>query len=275
MYELAYHRPHTLADAVALLRSCDNPKLLAGGQSLLPTLKQRLASPSDLIDVSRLPELNGITVENGRIEIGAASVYADVADSPAVIRNAPCLAFLAGMVADPQVRNRGTVGGSLSNNDPSADFPAAALALDAIIHTTHRSLGAGEFFDGLFATVLADDEIVTRISFGIPLRGAYEKLRHPASRYAVCGAFVAQFRDHCRVAITGAGSNGVFRLREIESLLQGEWRVPSIDEIPVHEPLMSDLYCEEDYRAQLVRVVTRRAIAKTPEPALPQRNSIN
>lgn len=275
MYELTYHRPHTLAEAVALLRACDNPKLLAGGQSLLPTLKQRLASPSDLIDVSRLPELAGITVEDGRIEIGAASVYADVADSPAVIRNAPSLAFLAGMVADPQVRNRGTVGGSLSNNDPSADFPAAALALDAIIHTTHRSLDAAEFFDGLFATVLADDEIVTRISFGIPRRGAYEKLRHPASRYAVCGAFVAQFRDHCRVAITGAGSNGVFRLREIESLLQGEWRVPSIDEIAVHEPLMSDLHCEEDYRAQLVRVVTRRAIAKTPEPALLQRNSIN
>lgn len=262
MYELNFHRPSALDEAVALLRDSADPKIVSGGQSLIPALKQRLAAPSDLIDVTRIPDLHGITVAGDRISFGAATVYANIAFSALVLEKAPSIASLAAAIADPQVRNRGTIGGSLANNDPSADFPAAALALGATIETTTRTLPYDNFIDGLFATTLTADEIVTRVSFPVPFRGGYEKIRHPSSRYAVSGTFAAETAQGWRIAVTGAGNDGVFRLRALEELLDRTGCLPGIAEIEIEVPMMTDAVIDADYREQLVRVAARRAVAK-------------
>lgn len=263
MYEFTFHKPGTLKAAIDLLTELgDGGKIVSGGQSLIPALKQRLAAPDALVDVTRIPEMKGMEVAGGRLKLGAASVYADIAQSALVAQHAPAIAYLAGVIADPLVRNRGTVGGSLSNNDPSADFPAAALALGAEIVTTKRRLPYPEFIDGLFATVLEPDEIVTTIEFPLPARAGYEKIRHPASRYAMSGAFVAEVAGEWRVAITGAGRDGVFRLSSAEQLLNSTATSPDPAEIEITAPMMSDALIAADYRAQLVRIAAKRAIDK-------------
>lgn len=266
MYPLIFHQPASLDDAVALLRDADDAKIVSGGQSLIPTLKQRLAAPSDLVDVTRIDDLKEMAVADRSFSVGAATTYADIATSPMVRAHAPSIASLAGVIADPQVRNRGTVGGSLSNNDPSADFPAAALGLGATIETTQRVVPYEQFIDGLFSTTLAADEIVTRIVFPLPLRAAYEKIRHPSSRYAICGAFVSETKDGWRIAITGAGNEGVFRLTALEATLDRSGRVPQSDDIEVDASMMmTDITVDADYRAQLVRVAARRAAVRVLE----------
>lgn len=263
MYEFTFYRPRSLEAAVELLGELgDTGKIVSGGQSLIPALKQRLAAPSALVDVTRLPQMKAMDAADGRIRFGAATVYADIAQSPLVAIHAPAIAYLAGIIADPLVRNRGTVGGSLSNNDPSADFPAAALALGAEILTTKRRLPYASFIDGLFTTVLEPDEIVINIAFPLPARAGYEKIRHPASRYAMSGVFAADLDGEWRVAVTGAGRDGVFRLTSVEAMLNKAAVIPELADIDINTPLMSDITVAADYRGQLVRVAAQRAIAK-------------
>ena len=222
MYAFEYHRPQTLSAAVADLAKSD-AKALAGGMTLLPTMKQRLASPAALIDLKNVPELAGIAREGDHLLIGAMSRHADVAHSSVVQAAIPALAKLAGGIGDPHVRNMGTIGGSLANNDPSADYPAAALALGATIVTNKRRIPAQDFFTGLFETALADGELITQASFPIPQKAAYMKFANPASRYALVGVFVAKTADGVRVAVTGAGANGVFRANAFEAALSANF----------------------------------------------------
>ena len=205
MYAFRYSRPHDVADAVARLRADSEAKLLAGGMTLIPSMKYRLAAPSALLDIGRLAQLQGIAEVDGRLAIGAGVRHVEVADSRVVQERIPELAVLAGAIGDPQVRNRGTLGGALANNDPAADYPAAALALAAQVVTDRRTLAADEFFVDLFTTALEPDEIVVRVSFAVPKRAGYAKFRHPASGYAMAGVFVAELDDGIRVAVTGAG----------------------------------------------------------------------
>lgn len=260
MHDFSYHAPTSLEAAVALLRDNEDSKLLAGGMTMLPTLKQRLAAPTDLIDLAQVPGLSGIAVENGELVIGAMTCHADVADSAEVRRRVPALAYLASLIADPAVRNRGTIGGSVSNADPAADYPAALLALAATVVTTTREIAADEFFTGLFETVLARDEIVTAVRFRLPERAAYQKFRHPASGYAVAGVMVAKFADGVRVGVTGAGPAG-FRVPAMEEALSRNFAPEAIEDIRVDpEELLGDVHCSAAYRAQLVNVLARRAV---------------
>ncbi|GGF69651.1 carbon monoxide dehydrogenase [Azorhizobium oxalatiphilum] len=261
MYAFDYQRPSALDEAVALLRDLDEPKVLAGGQTLLPTLKQRLAQPGSLVDLSRIPGLSGIERRGEGLFIGAMARHAQVATSPLVQEVIPALAELAGMIGDPAVRNRGTLGGSIANNDPTADYPAACLGLGASIVTNARTLVADDFFTGLFETALGEDELVVGVEFPAPARAGYAKFRNPASRYAMAGAFVAQMADGVRVAITGAGQGGVFRWAEAEEALHADFRPESIAELTLDaSDIMSDLHGSADYRAQLVKVMTLRAL---------------
>jgi len=223
MYAFTYARPETLQEAAALLESADDAKLLAGGQTLLPTMKLRLASPGQLIDLARIKGLSSIKREGHTIVIGAMTKHIDVMNSPEVQAAVPALAELASMIGDPAVRNRGTIGGSLANNDPSADYPAAALGLNATIHTTKRSIPADHYFKGLFETTLEAGEVIERISFPMPEKAAYWKLRNPASRFALVGVFVAKSANGVCVAVTGAGENGVFRVSEFEAALEKDF----------------------------------------------------
>lgn len=262
MYEFNYHRPGSIADAVSLVDGADDPKFLAGGQTLLPTLKQRLAMPSDLVDLANIAELTGIAVNGDRVTVGAMARHADVANSSDVQAKIPALAALAGDIGDRQVRNRGTLGGSIANNDPAADYPAACLALGATITTNERSMAADEFFTGLFETALGDSEIVTSVTFPAPDKSAYMKFKNPASRYAIVGVFVAKFGADVRVAVTGAGSNGVFRIAEMENALAANFSPDAIAGISVPEDgLNSDIHAAADYRAHLIGVMARRAVA--------------
>src|SRR5579871_2208709 len=215
MYELTYVKAKSVADAAAFLAAHPDAKLLSGGMTLIPTLKQRLARPSHLIDIAGLSELKGITLQGDRLSIGAATRHIEVARSEVVRKAIPALADLAFHIGDPQVRNRGTIGGSVANNDPAADYPAAVLALDGEVVSNRRSHRADGFFQGVFATALEEGEIVQRIVFGVPRRAAYAKFPHPASGYAMTGVFVADFGAAVRVAVTGAGP-GVFRWSEAE-----------------------------------------------------------
>ena len=260
MYETRYHRPNTLAEAAALFAG--DARYISGGQTLIPTMKQRLAAPSDLIDIGRLPELRGIAAVANGVSIGAAMTHAEVAASD-VVRNAiPALAALAGTVGDPAVRHMGTLGGSLANNDPAADYPAAVLALGATVHTDRRKIAAGDFFAGLFATALEEGEIVTRVDFPAPAKAAYEKFRNPASRYAMAGVFVAVMKDgSIRVAVTGAGDNGVFRATAIEEVLTKSWSPTAVDAVTIDPAgMLSDIHGTAAYRANLVKVMTKRAV---------------
>ena len=226
-------------------------------------MKQRLAAPSDLIDIGRLPELQGIAVAGDKLTIGGGMTHAEVADSDVAAKAIPALTALAGTIGDPAVRHLGTIGGSLANNDPAADYPAVALALGATIHTTKRQIAAGDFFTGLFSTALDDGEIVTRVDFPIPAKAAYEKFRNPASRYAMAGVFVAVMKDGAvRVGVTGAGNNGVFRAEAIEQALAKSWSPSAIDAVKIDESAMlGDIHGTAAYRANLVKVMAKRAVA--------------
>lgn len=260
MYDFTYHRPATIAEAVAKLGKAEDGKLLAGGQSLIPTLKQRLAQRSDLIDIGRIPGLAGIREEGGGVAIGAMTRHADVAGSALVRRLIPALADLAESIGDAQVRNLGTLGGSIANNDPSADYPGALLALNATVHTDRRAIGADDFFTGMFETALEPDEIVVSVSFPKPDRAAYVKFPNPASRYAIVGAFVARFGAKVRLAITGAGPTA-FRHSGLEAALQTNFAPDAIDPVAIDlSDLNHDLHASREYRAHLIKVMTRRAV---------------
>lgn len=261
MYEFNYHRPASLAEAKQMLASNADAKLVAGGMTLLPTMKMRLAQPSDLIDLSGIDALLGITDEDGAITIAAMVCHADVASSDVVKSGIPALAALAGMIGDAQVRNRGTLGGSVSNSDPAADYPAAVLGLNATIITDQREIAADEFFLGMFETPLAEDEILQSIRFPKPRRAAYVKFPNPASRYAVVGVMVAETGDGIRVAVTGAGACA-FRATSMENALNGELSVAALDGLTIDAgELNGDLHASPEYRAHLVSVMARRAVA--------------
>lgn len=263
MHNFAYHKPASLADAAALLASREDAKLLAGGQTYIPTLKQRLAQPTDVIDLGGIAELKGIKEEAGGVTIGAMTRHGEVAESAIVKRVIPALASLAHMIGDPAVRNRGTIGGSISNNDPAADYPGACLGLGATIRTTKREIKADDFFTGMFETALGHDEIVTSVHFPRADKAAYEKFRNPASRYAMVGAFVARTGGSVRVAITGAGQGGAYRWTEAEQALASNWSASALDGLTVSpDDMNSDIHASSEYRAHLVKVIAKRALAK-------------
>jgi carbon-monoxide dehydrogenase medium subunit len=262
MYAFEYHRPKSVADAVSLLKGAGDGVLMAGGMTLIPTLKQRLASPSDVIDLSGVGDLSRILVDRGsHLVIGALTTHAEVAHSGEVKGWIPALATLADGIGDPQVRNRGTIGGSIANNDPAADYPAAILGLNAKVHTDRRVIDADDFFTGMFETALAEDEIVTEVRFPKPQAAAYAKFPNPASRYAIVGVFVARFDDGVRVAVTGAAPC-VFRASDMESALAGNFAASALDGIKVKpDGLNSDIHASAEYRAHLVKVMAQRAVA--------------
>ena len=261
MYAFSYHRPADIAAAQGHLTSAD-AKLLAGGQTLIPTMKQRLASPSDIVDLAKVKDLLGISRDGDSIVIGAMTRHVEVANSALVRQAIPALAALAGGIGDPQVRNRGTIGGSLANNDPAADYPAAALALGATIITNKRRIAAADYFKGLFETALASDEIIKSVSFPIPQKAAYQKFPNPASRYALVGVFVAKGAGGVTVAVTGAGDAGVFRAKALEAALASNFSAAALDGVNVPAAgLNSDMHADSDYRAHLIGVMAKRAVA--------------
>ena len=262
MYPFTYQRPTSLEEAVAAIAAADDAKLIAGGHTLLPTMKLRLASPSTLIDLNKVEGLAGIEIKGDAVVIGAMTRHGEVAGSAAVGEAIPALAALAAVIGDPAVRSRGTIGGSIANNDPAADYPAAALALGATILTDRREIVADDFFTGLFETALEEGEIVTAVSFPIPDHAAYEKFRNPASRYALVGVFVAEKGGKVRVAVTGAGSDGVFRHTAAEEALSGRFDPAALEGVSVSaDDLNGDIHASAEYRAHLIGVLTRRAVA--------------
>jgi len=261
MYAFSYHRPASLADALACYDAADDGLYLAGGQTLIPTLKQRLAAPSDLIDLSAVPELTGIDVNPARVSIGAFTRHAVVAGHPDIRRVLPALADLAAQIGDRQVRGMGTLGGSVANSDPAADYPAALVGLGATVHTHLRSIRADEFFLNLFETALKPGELIVRIDFPVPRRAAYCKFPNPASRYAVVGVMVAEFPDLVRVGITGAGACA-FRGNALEQALARRFAPDALDTVDVPDAgFNSDLHASARYRAHLVKVMAKRAVA--------------
>jgi len=263
MYNFTYHRASGLRQATNLLNKLEEAKLLAGGQTLLPTMKQRLAAPANLVDLSRIEGLDTIELKGRSLVIGAMARHASVAAAPLVQEHIPALAALAGGIGDPAVRHMGTIGGSVANNDPNADYPAACLALAATIVTTKRKIAADDFFKGLFETALEADEIVTKVSFPIPKKAAYEKFRNPASRYALVGVFVAKRPSEIRVAVTGAGASGVFRVPAFEEALKKRFSPKSLEGLTVPaDGMSSDIHGSAEYRAHLIGVMARRAVAK-------------
>ena len=262
MYDFAYHKPASLADAVKALSGDAEAKPLAGGMTYIPVLKQRLAKPTALVDLSGLG-LSGISVANNVVTIGAMTTHITVANSEAVKKAIPALAAMAHMIGDDAVRHRGTIGGSIANNDPAADYPAAALALGATIKTDRRSIRAEDFFTGMFSTALETGEIVTAVEFPVPTRAAYEKFRNPASRYAIVGVFVAQTASGPRVAVTGAGQSGVFRHTAMEQALASNFSAGAIKGVTTPSgDLNGDIHASAEYRAHLIGVMTGRALAK-------------
>jgi carbon-monoxide dehydrogenase medium subunit len=262
MYAFQYHRPQSVADAAKLLAGSDDAKLLAGGHTLLPTMKQRLASPKTLVDLGRVAELRGINKSGSALVIGAMTTHAEVAGSDVVRSAIPGLAELASLIGDPHVRQKGTIGGSVANNDPAADYPAAVLALGATVATNKREIKADDFFKGLFSTALQDGEIITRISFPIPAKFGYAKFANPASRYAIVGVAAAQAGSGVRVAVTGAGKDGVFRHPAAEAALGKGWSAQSLKGLATDAgKMMSDIHADAAYRAHLVGVMAGRAVA--------------
>ncbi|MBZ2209172.1 FAD binding domain-containing protein [Massilia soli] len=261
MYALTYFRPASLDEAIAFLEANPEAKPLSGGMTLVPTLKQRLAAPSHLVDLTRLPELQGITYDASVLRIGAATRHAQVAGSDVVRREIPALAALAGLIADPQVRNRGTIGGSVANNDPAADYPAALLGLGATVVTSSRRIAAEDFIVGMFETALQESELVTAIEFPRPERAAYLKYAHAASGYAVTGVFVSQLGGDVRVGVTGAGP-AAFRWHDAEQALAEDFSDAALAGLSIDPDLMlDDATAPARYRANLVKVFTRRALA--------------
>jgi len=262
MYSFNYKKVASVVDAANALSGSSDAKLVAGGMTLIPTMKQRLAQPSDLIDLGGIADLNEIRKDGNTIIIGAMTTHATVAASSEVKSAIPALADLAEGIGDPQVRNRGTIGGSVANADPAADYPAALVGLGATVHTNKRQIGADEFFTAMFETALADDEIITAVSFPVPEKAAYMKFPNPASRYAIVGVMVAKTGGGTRVAVTGAGPS-VFRVEAMEKALSATWSADAIASISVPDSgLNADIHAGADYRAHLVGVMARRAVAK-------------
>jgi carbon-monoxide dehydrogenase medium subunit len=261
MYDFAYQKPGKIADVVALLADPE-AKVLAGGQTFIPVLKQRLNKPSTVIDLAGLG-LAGITAGAETITIGAMTTHAEIAADAGIAKHIPGLSEMAGWIGDTQVRHRGTMGGSLANNDPSACYPAAVLATGATIKTTTREIAAEDYFQGMFTTALAPDELIVSITFPFAPKSAYEKFRNPASRYAIVGAFVAQTKAGVRVAITGASQGGVFRHAGFEHALASSFTPEAIAGVKTEaDGLNSDIHASAEYRAHLIGVMTKRAIAK-------------
>jgi carbon-monoxide dehydrogenase medium subunit len=259
MRAFAYHQPETVAQASTLLKD-DNARPLAGGMTLLPTMKLRMATPSALVDLGAVPGLSGIKLTGQYLEIGAMTTHDAVSRSDPVRSAIPALAKLAAGIGDPQVRNRGTLGGSIANNDPTADYPAAVLALNAILVTDRRQILADDFFKGLFETALQPGEILTAVRFPVPAAAGYAKLPNPASRFAIVGVFVAKFPDVVRVAVTGAAPC-VFRVPMIEEALAANFLPSAIERITIDPtPLMSDIHADSEYRAHLTTVMAQRAV---------------
>jgi carbon-monoxide dehydrogenase medium subunit len=262
MYAFEYHRPTSVRQAAALAGKVEDFKFIAGGHTLLPTMKQRLAAPANLIDLNQVEDLRGIERSARSVTIGAMTRHAEVAGSSDVQQAIPALAEMAEMIGDPHVRHRGTMGGSIANNDPAADYPAACLALGATIVTNSRKIAAEDFFKGLFETALEPNEIITKVTFPIPQKASYAKFRNPASRYALVGVFVAKRADGPRVAVTGAGSNGVFRWTEAEEALKSRFATKSLEGLKASaDALNSDIHADAAYRAHLIGVMARRAVA--------------
>ena len=261
MYEFNYHRPGTLEAAAAALAAAEDGQVLAGGQTLVPTMKQRLASPSDVVDIGSIAGLDGVRREGDAIVVGAMTRHSDVASSPEVQSAIPALASLADGIGDPQVRNSGTIGGSIANADPAADYPAAVVGLGATVHTDRRTIAGDDFFTDLFETALEEGEIIVSVSFPIPQRAAYAKFPNPASRYAIVGVMVADTGSGVRVAVTGAGAR-VFRAGAMEAALGGNFSADAIRDasVPSHG-LNEDIHASAEYRAHLVGVMARRAAA--------------
>jgi carbon-monoxide dehydrogenase medium subunit len=266
MYAFTYHRATGLRHAANLLEKLEEPKLLAGGQTLLPTMKQRLASPGNIVDLDRIEGMSEITAAGRSITIGAMARHNDVNKSPVVQQAIPALAYLAGLIGDPAVRHRGTIGGSVANNDPNADYPAACLGLGATIVTNKRKIAADEFFKGLFETALEPNEIITKITFPVPKKAGYYKFRNQASRFALVGVFVAKRPSEIRVAVTGAGSSGVFRVPSFEEALKKRFSPKSLEGLTIPaDGMASDIHGSAEYRAHLVGVCARRAVAAADE----------
>lgn len=260
MHAFNYHKASSVADAAAKLAAAPEAKLLAGGQTLIAALKMRLASPSDLIDLRGIAELRGIKLDGSTLTVGAMTTHAELAASKDVQKAIPALAVLAGSIGDRMVRNMGTLGGSVANNDPAADYPAAVMALSATIHTSKRKLDADKFFTGMYETALEAGEILTAISFPVPKRAGYSKFKNPASRYAMVGVFVAETAAGMRVAVTGAGPS-VFRLPDMEKALAKSFAPDAIDGVKVASTgLNSDIHASAEYRAHLVTVMAKRAV---------------
>ena len=262
MYNFAYHRAGSLAEAEQKYKAAASGRLLAGGQTLLPTLKQRLDKPTDVIDIGRIGELSFIKLAGKTVQIGATTRHAQVMASAEIRKAIPALAKLAGGIGDPQVRNRGTLGGSLANSDPAADYPAAVLGLGATIHTTQRDIKADDFFKGLFETALKPGEIIKSVSFPVPDKAGYMKFPQPASRFCMVAVFVAKTGNSVRVAVTGAGPCA-FRQADMEKALAGNFSAAAIE--AVKHPaagLNADIHCSAEYRAHLVGVMARRAVAE-------------
>ena len=262
MYQTTYHRASSVADAAKLLKKGDDAKLVSGGMTLIPAMKTRLAAPSDLVDLRHIADLKGIKISGKTVTIGAGTTHAEVASNEKLKGVCHAIVHLAGHIGDPHVRHMGTIGGSIANNDPAADYPAAMVALGATIVTNKREIAAEKFFKGLFETVLKPDEIVTAVTFTAPAKCGYSKFPNPASRYAMTGVFVAKGKDGVKVAVTGAGDDGVFRSKEIEAALAKKFDAAALEGITVpSKNLMSDIHASAEYRANLVVVMAKRAVA--------------
>jgi aerobic carbon-monoxide dehydrogenase medium subunit len=262
MYAFKFHRPTTVRQAAGLLARQEEAKLLAGGHTLIPTMKLRLAGPKNIIDMSKIDGLSFIEAGARSLTIGALTTHFEVSTSPVVKENIPALADLAGRIGDPAVRHRGTIGGSVANNDPNADYPAACLGLGATIITNKRRIPVDEFFKGLFETALEADEIITKIRFPKPQKAGYVKFPNPASRYALVGVFVAKRGSEIRLAVTGAGANGVFRVPSFEEALKKRFGPKSLEGMTIPpDGMASDIHGSAEYRAHLVGVLARRAAA--------------
>ncbi|WP_319547058.1 xanthine dehydrogenase family protein subunit M [Ruegeria conchae] len=259
MYNFEFEKPSTIADAVAALAG-EDAQALGGGQTLIPTLKQRLAAPSTLVSVSGIAEMKGVCVEDdGSVAIGGATTHANVAADAA--SSYPALAALAGQIGDPAVRNRGTIGGSVANNDPAACYPAGVLGSGATVVTNTRQIAADDFFQGMFTTALEEGEIITSVRFPVPQAASYQKFLQPASRFALVGVYLARFADGVRVAVTGASEDGVFRWSEAEEALNKEFRTDALMGLHVNPMnMIGDLHGSKEYRAHLVSVMTKRAV---------------
>jgi carbon-monoxide dehydrogenase medium subunit len=267
MYNFSFHRPTGLRQASNMLGKLEEAKILAGGQTLIPTMKLRLASPGNIVDLNAIEgEMAGIELKGRSIVIGAMTRHVEVANSAVVKEHLPALAYLASLIGDPAVRHRGTIGGSVANNDPNADYPAACLGLGATIITTKGKHAADDFFKGMFETALEGDEIITKVSFPIAKKAGYEKFKNQASRFALVGVFASKRGSEIRVAVTGAGSNGVFRVPSFEEALKKRFAPKSLEGLTIPpDGMNADIHGSAEYRAHLVGVMARRAVTRANE----------